>query len=194
MRRHRFIVTAALVALVPLVSCDNDRTESSATPPTTGASVSRIEQASVPGVDLPTVPIGDTVTVSVEVVGSTEGVIGTADVTVSNFAPLPHPRIEKYPPHPTALDHLGYTVLVEIETRAGEFPYNALYFSLRTPGGAIYVASTPGLDDDLGSGTLRTGESRCGSLLFEIPPGADPAEVVLVDTDDSTPVASWTLD
>jgi hypothetical protein len=42
---------------------------------------------------------------------------------------------------------------VEIDTRSGEFSYNAVYFS---------------------------GERRRGSLLFEIPSGAHLTEIVLV--------------
>jgi len=194
MRKHLLVVAATLVALLPLTACANTRSESSAPAQSSPSIEDRADRKPLPDSGVPTVSIGGTVTVSQEMNGPTEGVTGTAGVTVSNFAALPYPRIEKYPATPVPLHGAGYTVWVEIDTRSGEFSYSTVYFSVRTPGGDIYVASTVGLEDDLGSGTLSSGERRHGSLLFEIPSGTNLTEIVLVGTDASTPLAVWTLD
>lgn len=176
------------IAVALTTACSDDTSEETTSPPHGGSGM--LEQTPEPSTEIPEIDMGGTITVSQEMYGPTQGVTGTANVTVSGFAPLTPAQVEEYP---LTLDGTGYTAYVEIENTGGEFSYNPLYFSVQTPEGDIYDADTVGLDDDLGTGDIRTGDRRRGSLLFEVPPEANLTELVLVATDANTELAVWRI-
>lgn len=189
--RKRILATAAAIGLaVSLVACGSDDPDTSRSPQPDSWVESQTDQAPPPSPEIPEVAMGETVTVTQEQYGPTGGVTGTGTVTVSDYGPITPAQAEAYV---LSLQGNEHTAWVEIENLTGEFVYNSLYFELHTPDGDIVTASSLAPDPDLGSGDIRTGDRRRGTIMFEVPQDMTPDEMVLVDTDGSTAVAVWIL-
>ncbi|QXF84304.1 DUF4352 domain-containing protein (plasmid) [Rhodococcus pyridinivorans] len=188
---RRRILAAAAVLTVSLVACGSNEADTSESPQPDSWVEGQIDQTPTASPEIPEVAMGETVTVTQEQYGATQGVTGTGTVTVSDYGPITPAQAEAYV---LSLQGNEYTAWVEIENLTGEFVYNSLYFELHTPEGDIVTASSLGPDPSLGSGDIRTGDRRRGTIMFEVPQGMTPNEMVLIDTDGSTAMAVWLLD
>ncbi|MFX1759940.1 DUF4352 domain-containing protein [Rhodococcus sp. As11] len=189
--KRRILATAAAAGLaISLVACADNDTTTSGPPQSDSWIEGQMGQTPPPSPEIPEVAMGETVTITQEQYGPTQGVTGTGTVTVSDYGPITPAQAEAYV---LSLHGNEYTAWVEIENLTGEFVYNSLYFELHTPEGDIVTASSLAPDPDLGSGNIRTGDRRRGTIMFEVPQGMTPDEMVLIDTDGSTTMAVWTL-